>query len=58
MLLSSVSPMRNSPEPKRLINKYRMVAMRLGPLSLAITNAQAAMVLISMNTYPVKTSLV
>ena len=35
-----------------------MVAIRLGPLSLAITSAQAAMVLVSMNTYPVNMSLV
>ena len=43
-------PMRNSPEPIRLMKRYRMVAMRLGPLSLAMTRAQAAMVLISMKT--------
>jgi hypothetical protein len=35
-----------------------MVAMRLGPVSRAMTRAQAAMVEISMKTYPVNTSLV
>ena len=50
MLFRTVSPIRNSPDPTRLIKRYRMVAIRLGPLSLAITRAQAEMVLISMNT--------
>jgi hypothetical protein len=58
MLFKMVSPIRNSPDPTRLMNRYRMVAIRLGPLSLAITSAQAAMVLVSMNTYPVNMSLV